>query len=86
MGNDSLWRFEPASEPRRMFWSLVFTLGEVSDDSPSPSDLSPLLGNDLESNTLDLFGFALEIVTAFGGIVKNILIVCPGYEFQCGES
>ena len=87
MGNDSDWRFEPAKESRGMFvCSLVFTFGEVSEDSPSPSDLSPLLGNDLESKALDLFDFALEMLTTFGGMIKNKSIVCPGYGFQCDES
>ena len=79
MGNDSDWRFEPAKGSRRMFvCSLVFTLGEVSEESPSPSDLIPLLGNDLESKALDLFDFALEMLTTFGGMIKNIRLSVPG--------
>ena len=83
MGNDSNWRFEPASESRRMFvCSLVFTLGEVSEDSPSPSDLSPLLGNDFGSKALDLFDFPMEMGTAFGGMIKNIRLSVPGRGFN----
>ena len=73
MGNGSDWRFEPANESRRMFdLPLVFTLGEVSEDGPSPSDLSLLRGNDVGSKALDLFDIAMEMLTTFGGIVKNI--------------
>ena len=79
MGNGSDWRFEPAKESRRMsVCSLFFTLGEVSEDSPSPSDLSPRLGSDLGSKALDFFDFALEMGTAFGGMIKKYSIVCLG--------